>query len=43
MRELGIIVDPVQDGHHHDCFKLINQSYAATVEAAVAGCQELRY
>jgi hypothetical protein len=43
MREMGILVEPVQDGHHRDCFKVIDQSQAATVEAAVTHWQEMGY
>lgn len=39
MRELGILVQPVQDGHHRDCFKVIDHSQAAIVEAAVTHWQ----
>lgn len=43
MRELGVLVEPVHDGHHRDCFKVIDQSQAATVEAAVTHWQEMGY
>ena len=41
MREVGILVEIIEQGRHRDCFKVIDPSQAQAVEAALSHWKEM--